>query len=247
MLKIGDLLGGKYRILSVVGRGGMSTVYLARNERANKNWAVKEVRKSGVNQDQVVEQSLLTEVEIMKHLNNPHLPSIIDVIDIDDTFVIVMDFVEGNSLEKVLEHGSVSEIQVIDLAKQLCDVLLYLHSCNPPIIYRDMKPANIVLRPDGVVMLLDFGTAKEYKYDESGDATTCLGTRGYAAPEQYGLSQSDGRADIYALGVLLNIMLTGEHPSRKLASGRMGRIVQRCTMVNPEKRYKNILHLMEVL
>lgn len=70
MLKIGDLLGGKYRILSVVGRGGMSTVYLARNERANKNWAVKEVRKSGVNQDQVVEQSLLTEVEIMKHLNN---------------------------------------------------------------------------------------------------------------------------------------------------------------------------------
>ena len=154
MLKIGDLLGGKYRILSVVGRGGMSTVYLARNERANKNWAVKEVRKSGVNQDQVVEQSLLTEVEIMKHLNNPHLPSIIDVIDIDDTFVIVMDFVEGNSLEKVLEHGSVSEIQVIDLAKQLCDVLLYLHSCNPPIIYRDMKPANIVLRPDGVVMLV---------------------------------------------------------------------------------------------
>ena len=114
----------------------MSTVYLARNERANKNWAVKEVRKSGVNQDQVVEQSLLTEVEIMKHLNNPHLPSIIDVIDIDDTFVIVMDFVEGNSLEKVLEHGSVSEIQVIDLAKQLCDVLLYLHSCNPPIIRR---------------------------------------------------------------------------------------------------------------
>ena len=77
--------------------------------------------------------------------------------------------------------------------------------------------------------------------------TQILGTTGFAAPEQYGLSQSDGRADIYALGVLLNIMLTGEHPSRKLAGGRMGRIVQRCTMVNPAKRYKNILHLMEVL
>ena len=74
-----------------------------------------------------------------------------------------------------------------------------------------------------------------------------LGTTGFAAPEQYGLSQSDGRADIYALGVLLNIMVTGEHPSRKLAGGRIGRIVQRCTMVSPEKRYKNILHLMEVL
>ena len=214
MLKIGDLLGGKYRILSVVGRGGMSTVYLARNERANKNWAVKEVRKSGVNQDQVVEQSLLTEVEIMKHLNNPHLPSIIDVIDIDDTFVIVMDFVEGNSLEKVLEHGAAPEAQVIDWAKQLCDVLLYLHSCNPPIIYRDMKPSNVVLRPDGVVMLLDFGTAKEYKYDESGDATTCLGTRGYAAPEQYGgHGRTDARTDIYCLGATLYHLVTGKHPS----------------------------------
>ena len=255
MLKIGDLLGGKYRILSVVGRGGMSTVYLARNERANKNWAVKEVRKSGVNQDQVVEQSLLTEVEIMKHLNNPHLPSIIDVIDIDDTFVIVMDFVEGNSLEKVLEHGSVSEIQVIDLAKQLCDVLLYLHSCNPPIIYRDMKPANIVLRPDGVVMLLDFGTAKEYKYDESGDATTCLGTRGYAAPEQYGgHGRTDARTDIYCLGATLYHLVTGKHPSSepymkpvrkinpKLSEG-LEKIIQKCTRQNPEERYQSCAEL----
>ena len=255
MLKIGDLLGGKYRILSVVGRGGMSTVYLARNERANKNWAVKEVRKSGVNQDQVVEQSLLTEVEIMKHLNNPHLPSIIDVIDIDDTFVIVMDFVEGNSLEKVLEHGSVSEIQVIDLAKQLCDVLLYLHSCNPPIIYRDMKPSNVVLRPDGVVMLLDFGTAKEYKYDESGDATTCLGTRGYAAPEQYGgHGRTDARTDIYCLGATLYHLVTGKHPSSepymkpvrkinpKLSEG-LEKIIQKCTRQNPEERYQSCAEL----
>lgn len=255
MLKIGDLLEGKYRILSVVGRGGMSTVYLARNERANKNWAVKEVRKSGVNQDQVVEQSLLTEVEIMKHLNNPHLPSIIDVIDIDDTFVIVMDFVEGNSLEKVLEHGSVSEIQVIDLAKQLCDVLLYLHSCNPPIIYRDMKPSNVVLRPDGVVMLLDFGTAKEYKYDESGDATTCLGTRGYAAPEQYGgHGRTDARTDIYCLGATLYHLVTGKHPSSepymkpvrkinpKLSEG-LEKIIQKCTRQNPEERYQSCAEL----
>ena len=229
MLKIGDLLGGKYRILSVVGRGGMSTVYLARNERANKNWAVKEVRKSGVNQDKVVEQSLLTEV---------------------------MDFVEGNSLEKVLEHGSVLEIQVIDLAKQLCDVLLYLHSCNPPIIYRDMKPSNVVLRPDGVVMLLDFGTAKEYKYDESGDATTCLGTRGYAAPEQYGgHGRTDARTDIYCLGATLYHLVTGKHPSSepymkpvrkinpKLSEG-LEKIIQKCTRQNPEER--DLDHVEEI-
>ncbi len=74
-----------------------------------------------------------------------------------------------------------------------------------------------------------------------------LGTTGFAAPEQYGLSQSDVRTDIYALGVLINVMLTGEHPSRRLAEGRMGRVVQRCTQVNPEKRYKDVLHLMEAI
>ena len=99
---------------------------------------------------------------------------------------------------------------------------------------------------DGIVKLIDFNAAKEFDQSQIED-TRLMGTRKFAAPEQYGLSQSDGRADIYALGVLLNIMLTGEHPSRKLAAGRMGRIVQRCTMVNPEKRYKNILHLMEAL
>ena len=108
-----------------------------------------------------------------------------------------------------------------------------------------MKPDNVILRGSEAV-LIDFDASRIHKTAISED-TEILGTTGFAAPEQYGLSQSDGRADIYALGVLLNIMLTGEHPSRKLAGGRMGRIVQRCTMVNPEKRYKNILHLMEAL
>ena len=103
----------------------------------------------------------------------------------------------------------------------------------------------MILRGDEAV-LIDFDAARVYKSTGQGD-TQILGTTGFAAPEQYGLSQSDGRADIYAVGVLLNIMLTGEHPSRKLAGGRMGRIVQKCTMVNPNKRYKNILHLMEIL
>lgn len=113
------------------------------------------------------------------------------------------------------------------------------------IVHRDVKPENVILRGKEAV-LIDFDASRIYK-ENMGEDTQVLGTTGFAAPEQYGLSQSDGRADIYALGVLLNIMLTGEHPSRKLAGGRMGRIVQRCTMVNPEKRYRNIIHLMEIL
>ena len=112
-------------------------------------------------------------------------------------------------------------------------------------VHRDVKPDNVIIRGKEAV-LIDFD-ASRYIKAQFRKIHRVLGTTGFAAPEQYGLSQSDGRADIYALGVLLNIMLTGEHPSRKLAGGRMGRIVQRCTMVNPAKRYKNILHLMEVL
>ena len=118
-----------------------------------------------------------------------------------------------------------------------------LHSMG--VVHRDVKPENIIIRGKEAV-LIDFDASRIYKNNNRED-TQILGTTGYAAPEQYGLSQSDGRADIYALGILLNIMLTGEHPSRKLAGGRMGRIVQKCTMVSPEKRYKNILHLMEIL
>ena len=129
------------------------------------------------------------------------------------------------------------------IARQLCSALWVFHSMG--MVHRDVKPDNVIIRGKEAV-LIDFDASRIYKSTIQED-TQILGTTGFAAPEQYGLSQSDGRADIYALGVLLNIMLTGEHPSRKLAGGRMGRIVQRCTMVNPAKRYKNILHLMEVL
>ena len=172
MLEIGSLVDGKYKILNEVGRGGMSVVYLAMNEKANKQWAIKEVRKDGIRDFEVVKQGLIVETDMLKKLRHPSLPSIIDVIEDEDTFLIVMDYIEGNPLSSALEEfGAQPQELVISWAKQLCDVLGYLHSQNPPIIYRDMKPANVMLKPDGNVTLIDFGTAREFKEKNLADTT----------------------------------------------------------------------------
>ena len=260
MLQIGSLVDGKYKILNEVGRGGMSIVYLAMNEKANKQWAIKEVRKDGVQDFEVVKQGLIVETDMLKRLRHPSLPSIVDVIEDNDTFLIVMDYIEGNPLSKALEeYGAQPQEMVIEWAKQLCDVLGYLHSQSPPIIYRDMKPANVMLKPDGNVTLIDFGTAREFKEKNLAD-TTCLGTVGYAAPEQFGgMGQTDARTDIYCLGATLYHLVTGMNPCEPpyeirpirqinpALSGGLERIIQKCTQRNPEDRYQSCAELMYAL
>ena len=252
MLEIGSVIEGKYKILNVIGEGGMSTVYLALNERANKPWAVKEVREKGHDGFQVDKK----EIQMMKKLRHPHLPSITDVIEGDGTLLIVMDYIEGRSLEDILaEYGRQPQETVIGWAKQLCEVLSYLHSRKPAVIYRDMKPANVMLKPDGNVVLIDFGAAREYCPGSHGD-TVSLGTRGYAAPEQYTeTEQSDARTDIYGLGVMLFQLLTGESPYRlrpireyvpELSAG-LEAIIQRCTKPRKEERYQSCEELLYAL
>ena len=260
MLQIGQLVDGKYKILNKVGQGGMSIVYLAMNEKANKQWAIKEVRKDGVKDFEVVKQGLVVETDLLKKLSHPNLPSIIDVIEDKDTFLIVMDYIEGNPLSKVLEeYGAQPQEYVIDWAKQLCDVLGYLHTRHPAIIYRDMKPSNVMLKPDGNVTLIDFGTAREFKEKNLAD-TTCLGTVGYAAPVQFGgMGQTDGRTDIYCLGATLYHLITGKNPSEppyemkpireinaSLSSG-LERIILKCTQRDPQDRYQSCAELMYAL
>ena len=260
MLEIGSIIDGKYKILNKIGQGGMSVVYLAMNERANKQWAIKEVRKDGVKDYDVVRQGLIAETDILKRLNHPHLPSIIDVIDRDDTFLIVMDYIEGKSLDYWLKKdGAQPQEKVVEWAKQICDVLGYLHSRKPPIIYRDLNPANVMLKPDGQIMIIDFGTAREFK-ETSIEDTSCLGTQGYAAPEQYGgHGQTDARTDIYTLGATMYHLLTGHNPSlppyekypiRRLnpaLSSGLEKIVLKCTQRNPNDRYQNCAELMYAL
>ena len=260
MLEIGSLVDGKYKILNKVGQGGMSVVYLAMNEKANKQWAVKEVRKDGIKDFEIVKQGLVAETDILKKLNHPNLPSIVDVIDTEDSFIIIMDYIQGNSLNKALdEFGAQPQEHVIAWAKQLCDVLGYLHTRTPAIIYRDMKPANVMLKPDGNVTLIDFGTAREFKEKNLAD-TTCLGTVGYAAPEQFGgMGQTDARTDIYCLGATLYHLVTGMNPCEPpyeikpireinpaLSSG-LERIIQKCTQRDPNDRYQSAAELMYAL
>lgn len=261
MLSVGSVIDGKYKILSEVGRGGMSVVYLAINERANKTWAIKEVRKDGTNNFEVVKQGLIAETEILKKLTHRYLPSIIDVIDREDSFLIVMDYIEGKSLEKILQHsGPQDKDTVIEWAKELCEVLDYLHTRNPSIIYRDMKPANVMLRPDGTVCLIDFGTAREHK-EHSLQDTTYLGTKGYAAPEQFGgMGQTDARTDIYNLGATLYHLLTGFSPAQTqfeilplgelnpaYAGSGIEAIVSKCCCPKQEDRYQSCSELLYAL
>ena len=218
MLEIGSVIDGKYKILNQIGQGGMSVVYLALNERANKTWAIKEVRKDGVQDFATVKQGLIAETDTLKKLNHKYLPSIIDVIDDEDTFLIVMDYIEGKSLNKVLKESMeqtglpIGIEDVLSWGIQLCDVLNYLHTREQPIVYRDLKPSNIMLRPNGEITLIDFGTAREFKIENIED-TTSLGTPGYAAPEQYSAAEFSGRyTDVYALAAVTYRLVTGQVP-----------------------------------
>ncbi|MDO5603357.1 MAG: protein kinase, partial [Oscillospiraceae bacterium] len=144
MIAIGSLLDGKYKILNRIGSGGMSTVYLAMNEKANRQWAVKEIRKDRPYNFVLMRQGILREMELLRSLRHPMIPEICDVIEQQDAIFIVMDYVEGRTLGKILEEeGAQEERYVLEWAKQLCQVLAYLHNRVPPVIYRDMKPSNI--------------------------------------------------------------------------------------------------------
>lgn len=255
MAAIGSVIDDKYEILKEIGRGGMSVVYLAMDKRLNKQWAVKEIRKKGSGKnDEIVVNSLLAEANLMKRLDHPALPRIVDIIDNGTTIYVIMDYIEGESLDKVLnEYGAQPEEQVIGWAKQLCDALGYLHAQKPPIIYRDMKPANVMLKPEGNIKIIDFGIAREYKEQKLAD-TTVLGTKGYAPPEQYS-GQTDARSDIFALGMTMHHLLTGVDPRNGEAYAPVRQwnpelsegieiIIDRCVEPAPENRYQSCADLL---
>ena len=265
MLREGTVLDEKYEILRRIGEGGMSIVYLARNNRMNMQLAVKEIKNDGSKSTEVLLKGLEREANILKDVDHPVIPRIIDIVKHSGTICVVMDFIEGENLaDKLKEVERFSQDKVIEWGLELASALEYLHSMNPPIIYRDMKPSNVMLKPDGGVKLIDFGTAKTYDIENNAD-TTALGTRGYAAPEQFGDAQgrgiykTDARTDIYNLGATLYHMVTGKNPQEPpyemvpirevdpMLSTGLEQIILKCTKPNPNERYQSCSELIYAL
>src|SRR5438132_3833824 len=217
-LPVQTLLAGRYQLLSRIGQGGMGAVYKAADTRFNNRpVAIKEMSSTGLPPArlQEAEEAFEREAHLLADLLHPNLPRIYDSFTENDRSYLVMDFIEGQTLEEYLEQiggGPLPADQVIKWAQQLCDVLNYLHTHEPPIVFRDLKPANVMISESGHIFLIDFGIARIFKPGKQHD-TVALGSPGYAAPEQYGKSQSTPRSDIYSLGALLHHLLTGHDPS----------------------------------
>ena len=221
----------EYDTLHVLKRSPRGTVSVVRHKKSGTRYVFRRYSGSG---------------EVYRRLLPvlcPHLPQIMEAAEQDGQTAVLEEYVQGDTLAELLTGAKLTEKEARQVTMQLCQALHVLHSMGA--VHRDVKPENVILRGSDAV-LIDFDAARIYK-DESESDTQVLGTTGFAAPEQYGIFQSDERADIFSLGVLLNIMLTGKHPSREMAAGKMGRIVRKCTMTAPEQRYQGARALMEVL
>ena len=161
----------------------------------------------------------------------------------DGNVAVLEEYIQGDTLAALLKADVFSQKEARRLGRQICVGLWALHTLGA--VHRDVKPENVILRENQAV-LIDFDASRLVKEQNTTD-TLVLGTTGYAAPEQYGIAQSDRRTDIYAMGVLLNILCTGRHPSEVPAKGHLGRVIRKCTMMSPDNRYQDVLSLMEAL
>lgn len=234
-------------------------VYLAREIESNYCLALKIIKKNVSAEKEYMLKAASNEAKILNKLNHPYIPIIKEIIENDDYFCIAMEYVEGNNLEKIVnEWGAQPFEAVLKWTREICEVLSYLHSQNPPIIYRDLKPSNIIVQNDGNIRLVDFSLVRFFKPEKLAD-TAPLGTRGYVPPEQYGSRQTDARSDIFSLGMTLYFLLTTQNPKSRefiqmplcsvlpnLPKG-IGYIVDKCTRIEMEDRYQSCYELLKDL
>ncbi|WP_376793593.1 protein kinase [Thermogemmatispora sp.] len=218
----GPLLAGRYLLCRPIGQGGMGSVYLAldQHDRYRRPVALKQIHKRGLSAQERahLELSLQHEAELLQRLTHPCIPRLYAYWSEPDYSYLVLDYIDGDTLEQRLQRQRGQPLglsSVLTWGLQICDTLAYLHQQEPPIIYRDLKPSNIMLRrQDGQLFLIDFGIARRFRPGQSRD-TSVLGSPGFAAPEQYGKAQTTPRSDLYSLGVLLHSLLSGLDPSEQ--------------------------------
>jgi|HigsolmetaAR201D_1030396.scaffolds.fasta_scaffold06955_4 serine/threonine protein kinase len=257
---------GDYVILALIGRGGMGAVYRAQRQADGAIWALKEMRPPPDTPPAELEENrrlFFQEAELLSQLSHPNLPVVADVFEQAHTRrpTLVMEFVPGQELEHRLREANAPllEQQVLAFGIQIARVLHYLHTRNPPIIYRDLKPSNIMVTPEGVLKLIDFGVARTYKARKAKD-TIAMGSAGYAPPEQYGKGQTDARSDVYALGATLLHLLTNMPPIplqtptpgsiRKMNSSvdpKTEQVIIKAMALDPARRYQSAAEFEQAL
>ncbi|MGH4050900.1 MAG: serine/threonine-protein kinase [Clostridium sp.] len=245
MLNSGDILDEKYEVIKILGKGGMGTVYLCKNIILGNFWAIKEVIRNTKNID------ILAEANIIKGLNHPGIRRIVNVFYVNNNVYMVQDYVDGQTLKEFVEANGRMQIEKIcRITSDLCDIVGYLHNQNPAIIYRDIKPSNIMITTGEKIVLIDFGISKIYKNDAVVD-TVCACSNGYAAPEQYGAGKSCTQTDIYGIGMLIYFMLKGRPPFTGIEplleenyetyiNENLKIVIKKCVKIDIKDRYTSV-------
>lgn len=257
---LGTVVGGKYSVIKLIGRGGFYSTYIVQDIKSNKRWTMELCDKTNRNYSPAIREKILQEPHMMMKLNHPAIQKVVDIGENDENIFIVREYIEGVTLESVVrECGAQSADKVIEWGKEICDMLRYLHNLIPPHIYCDIKPANVILMPDNHLKVVDFGSVRIYDLMKNRD-TCWWGTIGYAAPEQYGGCQrTDARTDIFGLGMTMHHLVTGVDPNQPpyetkpicqinpdLPKG-LEYIISKCIQPNPDDRYQNCDELMDDL
>lgn len=250
---INNVVGGRYYVLEKIGSGGSSDVYKVRDVYLGTFYAMKRyITSDPANKDNLLE-GMEKELNALKHCSHPVLPKIFNLIKEEESFFLIMEYVQGINLkEYVVKNGTMKTKMLKNVMEQVCSGLYYLHSLEPPVIYRDLKPSNIMLKDDGNIKLIDFGIAKRYSRDVADEVA--LGSKGFAAPEQYGdakgvgLFNTDIRTDIYGIGTTMYYLLTKKIYRENVFSfrvrGKIKRIIKKCTQINPDRRYQNCIEVL---
>ncbi|MHB2018123.1 MAG: serine/threonine-protein kinase [Candidatus Xenobia bacterium] len=258
MLRRDEMLDSRYRVRDLLAEGGMSFVYEVEDQRTGGVLALKVMRELVADRatQAELEAQFVREAELLARLSHPNLPRVTDHFVWNGRRCLVQELVRGRTLEAASEGGPCRETDVLGWTLQLCDALEYLHQAD--IVYRDIKPSNCIVTDGGQIKLIDFGIARVFAIGKARD-TVLMGTPGFAAPEQFGRDQTDARSDIYSLGVLMHVLLTGRDPSatpfifpdvrelNPLVSDRVRQAVAKALELSPERRFQCIAELRSFL